>query len=75
VKGIVYRSYHIVGLARLHEQTGYWLPVVRVLWHEAGQERKIELDGPPTRFRTRAEAEDYALSMGKDWIDNKNPVP
>jgi hypothetical protein len=46
-----------------------------VLWNEAGQERKIELDGPPTRFRTRAEAEDHALLMGKDWIDNKNPVP
>ncbi len=64
-----------MGLARHHEGTGYWLPVVRVLWNEAGQERKIELDGPPTRFRTRAEAEDHALLMGKDWIDNKNPVP
>lgn len=75
VKGIVYRTYHIVGVARLNEKTGYWLPRVRVLWRDAGQEQKLELDGPPTRFRTRDEAEDYALSMGKDWIDKKKPVP
>ena len=75
VKGIIYRSYHIVGLARLNEKTGYWLPILRVLWHEAGQERKIERDGPSSRFRTRAEAEEYAVVMGKDWVDNQNPVP
>jgi hypothetical protein len=75
VKGIVYRTYHIVGVGRLNENTGYWLPRVRVLWRDAGQEQKFELDGPPNRFRTRDEAEDYALAMGKDWIDKKNPVP
>jgi hypothetical protein len=75
VKGIVYRDYHIVGLAQLNQNTGYWLPRVRVLWREAGKEQKFELDGPPSRFRTQEEAEDYAISMGQDWIDNKNPVP
>ena len=75
MKGIVYRSYHIVGLARLNEKTSYWMPKVRVLWRDAGREQKFELDGPPSRFRTKVEAEDYAISMGKDWIDKKNPLP
>jgi len=75
VKGIVYRDYHIVGLAQLNQRTGYWLPRVRVLWREAGKEQKFELDGPPARFRTQEEAEDHAISMGKDWVDQKNPIP
>ena len=75
MKGIVYRNYHIVGVAKLNEKTGYWVPTVRVLWRDAGQEQKFELDGPPNRFRTRDEAEDHALVMRQDWIDKKNPVP
>lgn len=75
MKGLLYRSYHIVGIARLNQQTGYWQPKVRVLWHEGGQERKVEFDGPAGRFRTKEDAEDYAISLGKDWINNKNPVP
>src|SRR5919109_4264188 len=69
VKGVVYRTYHIVGLARLSAKTGYWTPKVRVVWRDAGREQKFELDGPPNRFRTKDEAEDYAVSMGKDWIE------
>ena len=75
MKGIVYRDYHIVGLAQLNQRTGYWLPRVRVLWREAGKEQKFELDGPAARFRTQEEAEDHAISMGKDWVDQKNPIP
>jgi hypothetical protein len=75
VKGIVHRSFHIIGIARLNEKTGYWLPKARILWQEAGQENKLEIDGPPTRFRTKVEAEDYAILMGKDWIRNQFPVP
>jgi hypothetical protein len=75
VKGIVYRNYHIVGLARLSVKSGYWIPKLRVLWRDAGREQKFELDGPPSRFRSKEEAEDYAVSMGKDWIDKKNPIP
>jgi hypothetical protein len=75
VKGLVYHSYHIVGIARLNEKSGYWLPTVRLLWTDAGLEKKFELDGPPNRFKTKDEAEDYAVEMGKNWIDKKNPIP
>jgi hypothetical protein len=75
MKGIIYHNYHIVGLAQLNEKTGYWIPTMRVLWLEAGKEEKFELDGPPNRFRTKEEAEDYALSMGRDWIDQNKPSP
>ena len=75
MKGIVYRTYHIVGIAQFNDKTGYWTPRVRVLWRDAGQEQKLELDGPSNRFQTRDEAEDHAISMGQDWIDKKNPVP
>lgn len=30
---------------------------------------------PPNRFQTKDEAEDYALTMGENWIDQKNPLP
>jgi hypothetical protein len=75
VKGIVYHSYHIVGVAHLNEKSGYWMPKVRVLWTDAGREKKLELDGPANRFKTKDEAEDYAVDMGKNWIDKKTPIP
>ena len=75
VKGIIYQNYHIVGLAHWNEKTGYWVPRVRVNWRDAGEEQKFELDGPPNRFRTKEEAEDYAILIAKDWIDKKNPIP
>jgi hypothetical protein len=46
-----------------------------VLCREAGKEQKFDWDGPPSRFRTQDEAEGYAISIGQDWIDKKNPVP
>ena len=75
MKGVVYRDYHIIGTAHLNDRTGYWIPTVRIRWRDAGREQTFTLDGPPSRFTTRDEAEDYAISMGKDWIDQKNPVP
>lgn len=75
MKGVVYRDYHIIGIARLNETTGYWVPTVRVRWREAGKEESFVLDGPQCRFTTRDDAEDYAISMGKDWVDKNNPVP
>jgi hypothetical protein len=75
VKGLLYRNYHIIGVAHLNEKTGYWVPTVRVHWRDAGLDHKFELDGPPNRFTTQDEAEDYALSMGRDWIDKKAPMP
>jgi hypothetical protein len=75
VKGLLYHNYHIIGVARLNQKTGFWIPTVRVRWRDAGSEQKFELNGPQNRFRTKDEAEDYAISMGKDWIDKKNPIP
>lgn len=75
MKGITYHIYHIVGVARFNEKTGFWIPTVRVLWRDAGKEQKFDMDGPANRFTTKDEAEDHAISMGKDWIDKKNPVP
>ncbi|MGH7823742.1 MAG: hypothetical protein ACREQ7_00975 [Candidatus Binatia bacterium] len=75
MKGIIYQKYHIIGVARLSENTRYWVPTVRVVWRDGGKEQKFELDGPSNRFSSREEAEDYAILMGKDWIDRKTPVP
>lgn len=75
MKGVLYNHYHIIGVAHLNEKTGYWIPNVRVRWRDAGKEQKLELTGPQNRFTTKDEAEDYAIWMGKDWIDKKNPVP
>ena len=75
VKGVVYRNYHIIGVAHLNEKTGCWVPTVRVRWREAGKEQTFTLEGPKNRFRTQAEAEDHAITRGKDWIDKKNPLP
>jgi len=75
VKGLVYQNFHIVAIARLNEKTGYWLPSVRVSWRNAGEEQQVEFQGPADRFKTQEEAENHALSMGKQWIDNKTPLP
>jgi hypothetical protein len=75
VKGVLYRDYHVIGVAHLLGKTGYWVPTVRVRWRDAGTDQQFELTGPQNRFRTKEDAEDYAVSMGKDWIDKKNPIP
>jgi hypothetical protein len=64
-----------VGVAVLRETTGFWIPTVRVTWRDAGRDQKFEIDGPSHRFETRDAAEDYAILMGREWIDKNKPIP
>jgi hypothetical protein len=67
MKQIVHHGYTVTATAK--KQGRVWRPHARVSW-ERGR-RKLELLDDKNCYRTRTEAEQYALILGKHWVNNR----
>jgi hypothetical protein len=70
VKAEFYRDYHIQATAVFEAEIGSWLPQVRIFPLNPRQ-RLIEFTGLATEATTASEAENYAIDLGKCWLDDR----
>ncbi len=69
-----YKGYLIVAESRpLDDQ---WRPQATVSWYEGDTLIRKRLDpSPPLTYPTEEEANNYALEMGRVFIDGHDPIP
>jgi hypothetical protein len=70
VKAEFYRDYHIQATAVFEAEIGSWLPRVRIFPRNP-QQRLIEFTGLISDATTASEAENYAIGLGKCWLDDR----
>jgi hypothetical protein len=67
MKQISYHGYRVIGTAKNHE--GTWRPRARVSCDARGRQ-EVELQDTNC-FVTEGEAEEYALRLGKHWVNKR----
>jgi hypothetical protein len=68
----LYGDHFIMAFPSFDTATNGWVPQVDVTWDHKSPSRKFVFIRFPNRFKTEAEAEDFALEMTQTWID-KHP--
>ena len=66
----LYGDHFIMAFPSFDTATNGWVPQVDVTWDHKSPSRKFAFIRFPNRFKTEAEAEDFALEMAQNWIDN-----
>ena len=66
-----YKDWLIVSVSSLDTKTRYWRVTVSISLGSGSRQRAETLRVPPVPFKTKAEAENFGLRMGRAWIDRK----
>jgi hypothetical protein len=67
-----YRGYDIA-VATEQMRDGNWAAVAIVTQTTGTAQRNVDLPVPTERFATEADAENFAVSMAKEWIEKNVP--
>lgn len=62
-----------IAVATEQMNDGHWAAVATVTQSTGTAQRNIDLPVSKQRFATEADAEDFAVSMAKEWIDRNIP--
>ena len=62
-----------IAVATEQMQDGHWAAVATVTQSTGTARRNIDVPVPKERFATEADAEHFAVSMAKDWIEKNLP--
>jgi hypothetical protein len=68
MKETVYHGYVLTGTADYNARGLNWRVHARISW--SGRRQEVSLDDP-TCFTSREQAEEYALSICKDWVNQR----
>jgi hypothetical protein len=68
MKETVYHGYVLTGTADYNERALNWRVHARISW--SGRRQEVSLDDP-TCFTNREQAEEHALSICKDWVNQR----
>jgi hypothetical protein len=70
----LYRNHFIMAFPSFDTATNRWVPQADITWG-AGSFRNSQFVRSPNRFTTEVEAVSFALSMGREWVDNRLSRP
>jgi hypothetical protein len=63
-----YHGYNVTGTADYNGRNLSWRAHSRIRWNGGRQEANLH---DPQCFKSREEAEDFAIKIGRDWVDQR----
>lgn len=73
---IQYKGYTIEAISFRGQPEGKrwcWLAKARIMWREGPSDREVGVGDPQLRpFLTEEEANDFALQLGRAWVDGRS---
>ena len=66
---LLYKNFLIIAFGMFDKGKELWMPRVDVSWHSATGRESHTVNASVDCFRTKLEAETFALEMAKAWVD------